>query len=106
MTGQALGVRRTMRTDHEYWEKVGGLLPDFMDENYILCEGWKCGVIAAVALRNFHKYVAEKLNIETSTVSYHTFYNALRALGYDIPVVKGGYDANKTKIKGIARREV
>jgi hypothetical protein len=95
-----------MRTDFEYWEKVVELIPDFMDANYTPCEGWKCGVIASVALRNFHKFVAEKLSIETSTISYHTFYNALRGLGYDIPVVKGGYDANKTKIKGIARREV
>ena len=96
-----------MRTDHEYWNAVQHLLPDFMDSSYLPCEGWKCGVMAAVALRNFHKFVAEKMDIETSTISYHTFYNALRAMGYDIPVVKGGrFDANKTKIKGITRREV
>lgn len=97
-----------MKTDHEYWEKVSPLLPDFMEANYTTCEGWKCGVMASVALRNFHKFVAEKLEIESSptSISYHTFYNELRRLGYDVPVVKSGFDANKTKIKGLARREV
>lgn len=96
-----------MKTDPEYWQEVSTLLPDFMEANYTPCEGWKCGVIASVALRNFHKFVAERMSIEISTISYHTFYQELRRLGYDLPVVKGErYDANKTKIKGIARREV
>lgn len=96
-----------MKTDPTYWEQVQHLVPEFMSLAYVECEGWRCGVIASVALRNFHKFVAEKTDIEISSISYHTFYQSLRALGYDLPTVKGErYDANKTKIKGIARKEL
>lgn len=94
-----------MRTDQEYWAQVQDLIPAFMEAHYLPCDGWKCGAMASVVLRKFHDYVEEQLKIEKSTISYHTFYNALRALGYEIPVVKGGFDANKTKIKGIIRRD-
>ena len=93
-----------MRTDPEYWEQVQHLVPEFIEANYEPCEGWKCGVIARVAVKKFHDFVVENFKMEASTISYHTFYQELRRLGYDIPVVKS-YDQN-TRIKGITRRDV
>lgn len=94
-----------MKTDQTYWTQVQHLVEDFMNATYDKCEGWKCGAMASVALKRFHDYVEETMKIDRSTISYHTFYNALRNLGYDIPVVKGGFDANKTRIKGIIRKD-
>jgi len=84
---------------------VQHLVSDFMESTYEKCSGWKCGAMASVALKRFHNYVEETLKIEKSTISYHTFYQELRRLNYDVPVVKSGFDANKTKIKGIIRKE-
>lgn len=89
-------------TDREFWGQVQALVPEFMKEEYEECEGWKCGAMARVVLRRFAEYAADKLDIPRSTISYHTFYNELRRLGYEVPVVKS-FDQN-TKVKGIRRK--
>lgn len=86
------------KTDHEYWDEVQPLLPKFMEETYESCEGWKCGVTARYVLIRFQKWVGKP-----GDISYHTFYNELRRLGYNLPVVKGF--ENKTKITGISLKE-
>lgn len=90
-------------TDREFWEQTQSLLPEFMEEEYETCEGWKCGAMARLVLRRFAEYAADKLNIPKSTISYHTFYNELRRLGYEVPVVKS-FDQN-TKVKGIRKKQ-
>lgn len=87
-----------VKTDIEYWEKVQAKIPEFMSHTFDECEGWKCGVSAKYALIRFKKYVGED-----GDISYITFYRELRALGYDVPTVRG-YDA-KTRIRGIAYKE-
>lgn len=86
------------KTDPEYWEEVQPLLEKFMTENYEPCEGWKCGVTARYVLLRFKKWTGKE-----GDISYHTFYNELRRLGYNLPVVKGF--ENKTKITGIILKE-
>lgn len=85
-------------TDVEYWNEVREQLNAFMDDTYVKCDGWQCGVPAKTVLNRFKKWVGRD-----GDLSYHTFYNALRELGYDLPVVKG-YDVN-TRVKGISLKE-
>jgi hypothetical protein len=96
----ALGI---VKTDREFWQEVQSLLPEFMNEEYESCEGWQCGAMARLILRLFTEWSATKLGIEKSTISYHTFYQELRRLGYDVPVVKS-FDQN-TRVRGIIRRK-
>lgn len=89
-------------TDQEYWDGVRGLLPEFLSVTYDNCSGWNCGVPAKSVLKRFQSYVFEKSD-RKGGISFHTFYNELRRLGYDLPVVSG-YDVN-TRVKGIALKE-
>lgn len=87
-----------MKTDTEYWESVKPLISEFMETTYQPCEGWKCGVTARYVLVRFKKYVGRD-----GGISYHSFYNELRRLGYNLPVVKGF--ERKTKITGISLKD-
>lgn len=86
------------KTNPEYWELYRGMIPAFMADTFDECEGWKCGVSAKYALMRFKKYVGVD-----GDISYITFYRELRALGLDVPTVRG-YDA-KTRIRGISYKE-
>lgn len=86
------------KTDPEYWEEVQPLVAGFMITHYETCDGWKCGVTARYVLTRFQKYAGKE-----GDISYHTFYNELRRLGYNLPVVKGF--ERKTKITGISLRD-
>lgn len=83
-----------IRTDTTYWESVIDRIPDFMGATYDHCDDWSCSVPAKTVLARFKKYVEHD-----GDISYHTFYNELRRLGYELPVVNN-YDSN-TRVKGI-----
>ena len=96
---------RRLSTNQEYWAKAQHFLPEFMESTYEKCEGPFCGLMAAAVMVEFQKEL-EVIDPEqfqgTANLSYHTFYRALRDLGYTLPVSKS-YDS-KTRITGIKRK--
>lgn len=95
-------AKQRVKTDREYWAQAQPLLPEFMESTYEVWDGPFGGALAQAVMRQFQDWVEDRHNLPSAPISYLTFYNELRRLGYTLPK---STDWAKTRVTGIRKRD-